>query len=322
MVIADRRGAAAMDLPNDVLIGLDAGVSQVSAVALAPDGRELARSSAAIEGHHLTDGGIEQEPGDAWHAAATAVRGLTARLPDLAARAAGIAITGARGGTWLIDDDGDPVARAWLPTDRRAAPLVDQWQRTGVADAVRAITGSAPQPWSPSAQLGAMVARCPALLDRAATAAQGKDWLYFCCTGERATDAASAADAFGDWRVGGYDARVPELLDLEGIARLLPDVVQDGYGDLTPAAGAAFGLTAGTPVILGPVDLIAAALAAGLATDARVGCTILEGGGTHIRTGGQPRISSGGWARSTRSCPTRRPGSSWRRGRFRSPPRG
>lgn len=287
MVVLERAGGTAMDLPNDILIGLDAGIAQVTAVAFAPDGRELARSSAAGEIHHLADGRIEQEPGDAWHAAAAAVRGLAARLPDLAARAAGIAITGATGGTWLIDDDGDPVARAWLPGDRRAAPLVDQWQRAGIGHSVRAITGMCPRPCSPTAQLATLVEHGPALLDRAATALQGKDWLYFCCTEERATDPASAASAFGDWRVGGYDARVLELLDLQDIARLLPDLVQDGHGDLAPAAAAAFGLAAGTPVVLGPADLIAVAIAAGLAADNRIACTILDGGGTYLRAGGR-----------------------------------
>lgn len=277
-----------MDLPNDVLIGLDAGMAQVTAVAFAPDGRELGRSSAAGEIHDLADGGTEQEFGDAWHAAAAAVRGLAAQLPDLAIRVAGIAITGAPGGTWLIDDDGDPVARAWLPTDRRAAPLIDQWRRRGIGPELRAITGSVPQPGSPNVQLAAIAERCPALLERAAGALQGKDWLYFCCTEERATDPTSAAAAFGDWRVGGYDAHVLELLDLDEVARLLPDLVQDGHGDLTPAAAAAFGLAAGTPVVLGPADLIAVAVAAGLAVDSRIGCTILEGGGSHLRAGGRP----------------------------------
>ena len=142
-----------------------------------------------------------------------------------------------------------------------------------------------------------MAEHCPALLDRAATAFQGKDWLYFCCTQERATDPASAAAAFGDFRTGAYDARVLELLRLPEIARLLPEIV-DGtrhHGELSAAAAAATGLIAGTPVVLGPVDLIAIALAAGLAQpDARLGCTILGGGGVHMRAGREPpRLASG-----------------------------
>jgi erythritol kinase (D-erythritol 1-phosphate-forming) len=67
------------------------------------------------------------------------------------------------------------------------------------------------------------------------------------------------------------------------------------HAELTAAAAAATGLSAGTPVVLGPVDLIAIALAAGLARpDAPLGCTILGGGGVHIRTDRvPPKLASG-----------------------------
>lgn len=279
-----------MNLPSDVLIGLDAGTARVTAAAFTPNGRELGRASAGVAVHHVADGGVEQELGDAWLAAATALRGLTGRVPDLAARTAALAITGPGGGTWLIDEDGDPVARAWLPADRRAVPLVAQWRRAVLGRQLRAISGSAPEPALPSMQLAWMAARCPALLDHAATAFQGKDWLYFCCTHERATDSGSAAAAFGDFRTGTHDARMLERLRLEEMARLLPAVV-DGmrdHGELTAAAAAATGLIAGTPVILGPVDVVAIALAAGLAAEAGPGCTILRDGGIHIRADRQP----------------------------------
>ncbi|MGH6918695.1 MAG: FGGY family carbohydrate kinase, partial [Geminicoccaceae bacterium] len=225
-----------------------------------------------------------------------ALRALAGRVPKLAARTAALAITGPGGGAFLIDEDGDPVARAWLPLDRRAAPLVDRWRRVEIARQLRAITGSAIEPSHSSAQLAWMAARCPALLDHAATAFQSKDWLYFCCTQERATDPASVAAAFGDFRTGAYDARVLELLRLPEIARLLPTVV-DGtrhHAELSAAAAAATGLIAGTPVVLGPVDLIASALAAGLAQPAPLGCTILGGGGVHIRASPEaPRLERG-----------------------------
>jgi erythritol kinase (D-erythritol 1-phosphate-forming) len=280
-----------MGLADDVLIGLEAGASGVQAVAFAPDGQELGHASAVAEVHHVADGGVEQDLGEAWQAAAAALRALAGEVPDLAARTAALALTGAGGGAWLIDEDGDPVGRAWLPADRRAAPLVERWRRLETARRLREITGSRIAPSLSSAQLAWMAERCPGPLDRAATVFQSKDWLYHCCTGERATDPASAAAAFGDFRTGAYDPRVLELLRLPELARLLPQVV-DGtreHAELTAAAAAASGLIAGTPVVLGPVDLIATALAAGLAPpESRLGCTILGGGGVHIRADLEP----------------------------------
>jgi erythritol kinase len=280
-----------MGLANEVLIGLAAGTTRVSAAAFAPDGEELGHAAAEIAIHHVADGGVEQDLGEAWQAAAAALRALAARVPSLAARTVALAITGQGGGAWLIDDDGDPVARAWLPADRRAAALVDGWRRLGIGSQLREITGSAIAPSLWSAQLACMAERCPVLLDHAATALQGKDWLYFCCTQERATDPASAAAAFGDCRTGAYDLRILELLRLPEVARLLPEIVDAtrDHGALTRAAAAATGLIAGTPVVLGPVELIASALAAGLAQpEVRLGSSILEGGGCHIRADRAP----------------------------------
>jgi len=286
-----------MGLANDVLIGLEAGTSRVRAVAFASDGQELGQAAAETPVHHVAGGGVEQDLGDAWQAAASALRALAGRVPGLAARTVALAITGQGGGVWLIDDDGDPVAPARLPEDRRAAPLVERWRRLGIGSELREITGSAIASSLPSAQLADIAERCPALLDRAATALQGKDWLYFCCTQERATDPASAATAFGDFRTGAYDLRVLERLRLPEIARLLPEIV-DGtreHGALTRPAAAATGLSAGTPVVLAPVGLIAGALAAGLAEpDVRLGCSVLGGGGVHIRVDrAAPKLAGG-----------------------------
>jgi erythritol kinase (D-erythritol 1-phosphate-forming) len=110
--------------------------------------------------------------------------------------------------------------------------------------------------------------------------------VYFFCTGERATDPATAASAFGNWRTGCYDAGVLELLGLHDAAHLLPEII-DGtshQGALTTAAAAVTGLAAGTPVVLAPVDAIALALALGLGgRDPGIGGTVLGLTNAHMR---------------------------------------
>jgi erythritol kinase len=100
------------------------------------------------------------------------------------------------------------------------------------------------------------------------------------------TDPAAAAAAFGDWRIGAYDARVLELLGVRGAAHLLPGIV-DGtrhHGELTTAAAAATGLIAGTPAVLAPSDTIAVALALGLGgRDPDIGGTVFGATNTHMR---------------------------------------
>jgi erythritol kinase len=124
------------------------------------------------------------------------------------------------------------------------------------------------------------------VLDRAASAFAAKDCVYFFCTGARASDAATAAAAFGDWRTGAYGTRVLGMLELEAVERLLPEIVDGAreHGELTPAAAAATGLMAGTPVVLAPLDTVAAALALGLGgRDAEIGGTLLGATYLHMR---------------------------------------
>jgi erythritol kinase (D-erythritol 1-phosphate-forming) len=146
-----------------------------------------------------------------------------------------------------------------------------------------------------SAQLAWLDRHSPEVLDGASTAFAAKDCVYFFCTGERATDPATAAAAFGGWRTGAYYPRVLELLGLEHVARLLPEII-DGtrhHGALTAAAAAASGLLAGTPVVPAPVDTIATALALGLGRqDAAIGGTVLGASNLHMRACDDPAIAA------------------------------
>jgi erythritol kinase len=79
---------------------------------------------------------------------------------------------------------------------------------------------------------------------------------------------------------------VLELLGLEHVARLLPEIV-DGtrhHGLLTTAAAAASGLLAGTPVVLAPAEMVTTALGLGLGRrDAAIGGTVLSARNLHMR---------------------------------------
>ncbi len=277
---------AAVALPSDLLIGLDVGPSSVEATAFSLDGQGRARSAAAVASEGSAGECVEQDVGEIWRAAAAALRQLGQVVPHLAARTAALAITGGAGGAWLIDDDGDPVAPALLPRDRRVEPVIARWRQDGTAREIRQITGSPIEPSGQSAALVWLAQHRAEALDRAATAFSAKDGVHFFCTGERTTDAAAAAGAFGDWRTGAYDPRVLELLGLEAAAHLLPQTV-DGtscHSELTTAAAAATGLIAGTPVVLAPIDTITVALALGLGgRDPDIGGSVLGGTNSHMR---------------------------------------
>jgi erythritol kinase (D-erythritol 1-phosphate-forming) len=280
---------------SELLIGLDVGTASMEAVAFAPDGHELGRAVATLPCRDSSPGVVEQDVGETWRASAPALRRLAQSVPHLQDRTVALAITGAADGTWLIDEDGDAVGPAWLPQDGRAAPVVARWRQSGVALRVQEISGHPIDASLRSAQLAWLAGHHPEILDGAVAAFAAKDCVYFLCTGEQATDAATAAAAFGDWRTGAYDSRVLELLGLQQVARLLPEIV-DGtrhHGALTTAAAAATGLLAGTPVVLAPVDTVARALALGLnSRDPAIGGTVLGARSLHMRAGDDRTIAA------------------------------
>ncbi len=107
----------------------------------------------------------------------------------------------------------------------------------------------------------------PEMMARATTAFHLKDWLYFKLTGERAADASEGVHSFGDFRTMAY---APALLDGLGLGArraLLPPIVDGSVAPGLARAGApprAIGFGEGLPVCLGPIDIVATALGAGL----------------------------------------------------------
>jgi erythritol kinase len=221
-----------------------------------------------------------------WTDVAATLRELGDKVPGLASRTAGIAVTAQGDGLWLIDSAGEPVAPAWLWLDVRA---------TDIADAVVArpdyhrhyeTTGTALNACQQSVQIAWMKREQPEVLARAGTALHCKDWLYFKLTGERVTDPSEASFTYGDFRTRDYAPEVIARFGIEAEARLLPPIV-DGASKahpLTARAAAETGLRQGTPVVLGYLDVICVALGAGLLSDgANRGCSVLGSTGMHMR---------------------------------------
>lgn len=285
-LLPDPANGGEMGRSSDVLIGLNAGTSAIRAAAFDLTGHELGIAALSNRWVAVDEVGAEQDPAEIWQLAARAIRVLGEKVPDLARRTLGLAITGQPDGTWLIDEDGDPVAPALLWLDRRAAPLVDSWRGAGVARAAARITGSPLCPALQSAQLAWLLRHRREAVEQAAHVLHCKDWLYRCCTGECATDHAQAVRAYGDLRTGMVEPRVLELLDIEEAIRLLPEPVDGSrcYHALTAPASAATRLWEGTPVVLGPPEPLAAALGAGiLASDRDVACTLFGTADVHAR---------------------------------------
>ena len=269
-----------------VVIGLDAGTSVIKAVAFDSDGQQLGLTSQPNKISHVNGGGVEQDLAETWTTTAQVLRSLGQQIPRLAERVAALAITGQGDGTWLIDAAGEPVAPAWLWLDGRSGPVVEQLRGSGVGEQIYQLTGTGLNPSIQNGQMLWLKQNRANVLARAATAFHCKDWLYFKCCGERATDPSEGVFTYGNYRTRQYSDEVLELLGLSEYRHLLPDIV-DGtrhHGKLTRAAALATGLPEGLPIVLAPVDILCTGLGGGMyEPEANVGFTIIGSTGIHMR---------------------------------------
>ena len=270
----------------DVIIGIDAGTSVIKSVAFAASGEQLAVTAIPNGYTTLKNGGVEQDMARTWKDAAQTLRGLAEKIDNLNSRVIAIAVTGQGDGMWLIDKEGEPVAPAWLWLDSRAASIAEEFTRSESYAAHYERTGTGVNACQQNVQLAWLKRHAPELLERAQSSHHCKDWLYFKLTGERVCDPSEANFTFGDYRTRSY---APDILDALGAAdarRLLPQIVdgtQQSHG-LSLDAAAATGLAAGTPVVLGYVDVVCTGLGGGLFDrEGRVGCSIAGSTGMHMR---------------------------------------
>jgi erythritol kinase len=271
---------------RDVIVGIDAGTSVIKAVAFDRDGIELASTARPNQYAILLGGGVEQDMARTWDDTAAVLRDLSGHISNLRHRVIALAITGQGDGTWLIGADGEPVAQAWLWLDSRAAGIVSELDRRGVRALTYRHTGCGLNACNQSAQLVWLKRHAAHVLARATTACHCKDWLYFKLTGERVTDTSEGTFTFGNFRTRTYQPEILAALGLATEEHLLPPMLDGSQTTrpLTAAGAAATGLPQGLPVSLGYLDVLCAALGAGIYEPGRaIGCSIVGSTGMHMR---------------------------------------
>lgn len=275
-----------MSKNDKIIIGIDAGTSVLKAVAFELSGRQIASASAR---NHYTmgeDGSATQSLSRTWADCVSALRGLSDKVPDLAARTAAVAVTGQGDGTWLVGSGNAPVGDAWLWLDARAAATVTRLGAHPESRARFEATGTGLNTCQQGTQLAHMDRFTPEALARAETALHCKDWLYLNLTGVRATDPSEASFTFGNFRTRQYDPVVIDALGLNHRRSLLPEIIEgtEITHPLSPDAAKATGLLAGTPVCLGYVDMVMTALGAGVRSGGEnAACSTIGSTGVHMR---------------------------------------
>jgi sugar (pentulose or hexulose) kinase len=240
-----------------VWLGLDIGTQGCRAVAIAADGRQLARAQAPLVSVREADR-HEQDPA-AW------VAGACASLAEVTQQAStdevrGIAICGTSGTMLIADDDLRPLTCGLMYDDARAADravsLANVWADCAARNGYRI------QPTWALAKLSWLFESLPEIR-------QGRAFFVGDYLGSWLAGAPVAADCSHALKAG-YDLVRdcwPEAeFERAGIAAdVLPPVVRPGtvVGAVGKAAASMTGLPVGTPIVAGMTDGCASQIAAG-----------------------------------------------------------
>ncbi|MEO3870584.1 FGGY-family carbohydrate kinase [Nonomuraea sp. B12E4] len=252
------------------VICVDAGTTVIKAVGYDASGAESAVARRETTVSRPAPGHAEQDMGAVWDAVADTVREVAARV----GRVELVAVTAQGDGCWLVDEHGAPTGPAILWNDARAAATVDGWTRAGLAEAAFRLNGSSAASGLPHAILTWLRAHDPGRLDRSSALLTCGGWIYARMTGELVAEESDASAPFMDLRARAYSPALAAMFGLEWAERLLPPIRSCPVAELTPAAAAALGLAAGTPVVMAPYDIAATALGAGAVTAGQA-CGIL-----------------------------------------------
>lgn len=247
-----------------VLVGVDAGTTNIKTATFTLEGKELTRAARETPLEMPREGWVEQDMAATWDRAAATIREAVDALGG-DAEVIALGVTGQGDGCWLIDGDGEPVRDAILWSDGRAADYLPAWKENGTADRIREITGSDLFAGAALPILQWLADNEPGALADAETVFFCKDWIKYRATGRRVMDYSDASLPFLDIESRSYSAAVPELVDIPGMVDLLPPLA-DGtevVGTVTGAAAERTGLPAGTPVVSGVIDIAASAIGCG-----------------------------------------------------------
>jgi len=289
------------------LLGIDSGTSVVKSVVFDLNGLEVASTRREMP---VVNDGVRSEVdmAEAWAVTAETVREAVRQVDAASIEAVGI--SGTACGYWGVDNAGQPLRRAILWNDGRAASTLAGWQGDGFFGHVFAISGTAPSPGYPLALLRWLHDHEPDTIERTRWLLFHKDWLRCHLTGEFSTDEADAAYFPGDLRARTYSQTLLERAGIAGLAPCLPPVYPSSHiaGTVTAQAAAETGLQEGTPVATGAVDVVSSLLGGGAHRHGQA-CSVL---GTSLLntlvldapsfdppdTGVQACMPDGLWARS------------------------
>ncbi len=254
-------------MTGPLFIGLDAGTSLIKAAIFDLSGRQFHEAWSRTRIARPHPGWSELDPDEAWQAALGVLKRLVDESGVDSPEIAGIGLTGAMVGAWVVDEAGNALRPGITWEDSRTQALIDERLAAdpGLMSRIFASSGSMMQQGCTLPLLEWLVRNEPQVLARARHVMSYKDFLRMKLTGLAATDRSEASVVPGSARERTRSDAMIALFDLEAVAHLLPQVrdSETFMGGLLPAVAQATGLPAGLPVTIGAGDVAATIIGVG-----------------------------------------------------------
>ncbi len=255
------------------LLGLDNGGTLVKAGLYNVKGGAAAFASAEIPAILGKDGIVERDMEVLWEVNCRVIRDVIAKAKINPLDIKGVSVSGHGNGLYLVDDDLKPVMNGIYSTDTRAKGYVERFNKTGICDSIFPKTMQTLYPGQFPPLLVWLSDNRPDILKRAKWALGCIDYIRLCLTGEVFGEITNmSAASVMDQNTRKYDDGILEAMGIAHYKRLLPPLAQSCgvCGRVSVKASRQTGLSEGTPVAGGLIDLTACAIASGLADTKRL----------------------------------------------------
>lgn len=248
------------------LLGIDVGSSVAKVGLYDLDGTLLCVESQQIPTLQPQPEWVERDMTALWSQTASAIRAVLVRSQIDPTLIQAIGCTGHGNGLYLLDKSGNPLGHAIQSIDTRGSQILKKWHDDGVLDAIHPYSLQQSYPAQTCTLLAWMRDHQPQTYEQIGHILLCKDYINYCLTGEIATDLSDmSTTSLLDVTRQQYSEDIMSLLALEDIADKLPKLASslDIIGQVSQHSATLTGLSVGTPVIAGMIDITASAIGTG-----------------------------------------------------------
>lgn len=253
------------------LLGIDSSTTATKALLIDPAGQVVAVGSTSYAFETPRPGWTEQRPDLFWDGTVRSIRAALDTAGATGQDVAAVGLTGQMHGMCLLDAQGEVIRPAILWNDQRTAAQCDSITQAVGAQRALDITGNPVLTGFTAPKLLWTRQHEPDAYRRVAKVLLPKDYVRYKLSGEFYTD---VSDASGTSLLNVRDRQwSDEVLAALDIPRAwLPEVTESPVvsSRVSPAAAAATGLLAGTPIVGGAGDQAAGAVGSGIVREGLV----------------------------------------------------